>query len=240
MSPAIIHLTADEAVAVGTLVLAAVGALTLIANYFLLRSAHTQTEATRQSAEATQKAAEATLREAKLIRRQVEVADEQVKISERQFRAMKKQVEVAESSLRAQSVPRLIPAGMEACRIGELEPLRDQTPDTIRPVFVGVINAGNGAAVIAREYTSATCGEDGGRGSIGIVPPPALAAGGSGVIKLVPQAGEAQGISRGMSYQVTLGYRAFDLRTVTVYYSLAFEVRYLSATHWEIRVTEDA
>jgi hypothetical protein len=239
MPTALIHLTADEAVAVGTLALAAVGVMTLIANFLLLRSARTQTEATRQSAEATQKAAEATLREAKQIGLQVEAANEQTKISERQFRAMKKQVEIAEDGLRAQRTPELIPAGIEACRIGEAETVRQDLGSAVRPIFLGVINAGNGAAIIASDHCSATCGEGGGAGSLGIVPPPALPGGGAGTIKLTPQANEAQAIRSGMRYQVKLGYYIYRSGGIRMIKSLEFEVRYLSSTHWEVQVTSE-
>jgi hypothetical protein len=227
---AVIGLTTDEAVAIGTLALAAVGALTFIANLFVVRAARTQAEATRL-------AADATLREAKQVAQQVRTAEKQADVAERQLRAITRQVQVAERALRFQSIPRLIPAGMEACRIGKREAAeREPKIQVVKPVFLGVINAGDGAAVFNVDAASATCGEDGGKGPMGINVPPALAAGGQGTIRLTPQIGEVQEVAAGMIYTVSIDYHAYGAEEQI--WNLTFTAQIFRKDHWEIQVQE--
>ncbi len=101
---------------------------------------------------------------------------------------------------------------------------------------LGLINAGNGAAILESHKAKATCGPDGGIGSLGIVVPSALAAGTQGTIKLTPQLGEPQEPRASMIYMVEVAYHAYGDDSCV--WSLVFSARYFSENHWVIQVQE--
>jgi hypothetical protein len=224
-------LSAEDWVALGTIGLALVGAMALLANVFVVRAARDQGQATRE-------AADATLEEALQVARQVEVSNQQLKLAESQLETISEQTRLAKRAYQLQSLPRLIPGGMETCRVGPAEPiLRPPQELTVVPVFLGVVNAGNSAAILNPDEAFAACGPDGGRGSMGVIVPPALAAGAQGMVKLTPQTGGAQENHVGMIYAVTLTYWAYEFREMT--WKLAFTAQFFSPTHWQIEVKEN-
>jgi hypothetical protein len=228
---AVLGLSAEDWVALGTIALALVGAMALFANVLIVRAARDQGRATRD-------AADATLEEAQQVARQVDVSNQQLKLAESQLEAVSEQTRLAKRAYQLQSLPRLIPGGMETCRVGPAEPiLRPPQEQTVVPVFLGVVNAGNGAAILMPDEAFAACGPDGGRGPMGVIVPPALAAGAQGVVKLTPQMGGAQEIHVGMIYAVTLTYWADEVPEMT--WKLAFTAQYFSPTHWLIEVKEN-
>lgn len=223
-------LTTDQLTAIGTLALAVFSAATIW-------SSRSQTKATREATEATQLSANATLREAKAIAQQVGVGQTQVEASEKQNRAAQRQVEIARRSLEAQSVPQLIPAGSEYCRFSNEHGDGGPGRQRFGAVYLGVVNAGNGAAVIDAEQSRAGDGvELTGPGQLNIVLPPALASGADGEIKLTPATAQAIEPKAGMTFKVEIAYSAFADEGPTR--TMSFTAQFFSHDHWLIKVTQ--
>jgi hypothetical protein len=171
----------------------------------------------------------------RLTAEQLELNRVQLSAMGEQVSAMTKQVETAEKALAVQTTPRLIPAGVGSARIGPSEPImREPQSIEITPTFLGVINAGNGVAVFDTDSAKATCGPDGGRGSMGIVVPPALAGGAEGQIKLTPAIGGSQAPHLGMIYSLEIPYQGAGQGSPR--FVLRFTAQFFNEQHWEIKI----
>lgn len=230
-------LSLEHATAYGTIALATIGALALIVNGVVVWFSRDQARATREASEATQHSADATLREAKQIAEQVRIAGEQVQLSESQNQAVQHQVEIAQRTLEAQSIPLLIPAGMESCGFSKV--ISNDESGAVKimypSVYLGVINAGNGAAILDAHLASGSCG---GIGPMGVILPPALAAGAAGQIKLTATVGQPIEPRPGDMYKVTVPYRSFGDQKAR--WELTFTAQYFNAEHWIVMVGEIA
>lgn len=217
---ALFGLPASEAAAIGTLALAIVALVSLLLNYRLLRLNENQNKESQEQNTAT-----------------LRLAVEQLELNRVQMSAITEQAEVAQKALSLQITPSLIPASMSSARIGPSEPImREPQHVEVTPTFLGVINAGNGVAVLDADRAEATCGEGGGRGGMGILVPPALAAGAEGQIKLTPQVGDSQKVHMGIVYNVTIPYRGSDPRSHQKV--LRFTAQLFGEQHWNIQIVD--
>lgn len=209
-----IAISPESIAAASTIVLAAVGVLTFLANRRLYRETSGQNAAN------------------------LEIAVEQTKTAKLQMAAINEQAEIARQALQLQVTPRLIPAGPELCRYGPSETLQPEPqPIVITPAFIDIVNAGNGVALIETDQAEAKSVREGASREMTIILPPALAPGAQATVKLVRPAMEDQAIATGDRFDVSIPYRADGVPDRL--WRLQFSARYFNEGHWQLKVIQD-